>query len=102
MSIERRAGAQRERIAVAAHVGRGAVAAVEPRQAAGRDDRRLGGDGDRRAGAEMQRDRAGHLAVAHDEIDDAEIAGLADAVLLRAMTVRSVFDTAGPVLRKST
>ncbi len=53
MSISVGAGAQRQRIAVAAHVGRGAVAAIKPRQAAGRQDRRLGGDRDRRAGAEM-------------------------------------------------
>ena len=33
----------------------------------------------RRAGAEMQRHRAGHVAVVAQEIDDAEITRLADA-----------------------
>ena len=49
----------------------------------------------------MIADSAGTLAVDGGEIDDAEIAGFAD-VLLRAISVRSVFDTAGPVLMKST
>ena len=39
---QRRAGAQRQRIAVAAHIGGGAVAAVKPCQPAGRQHGRLG------------------------------------------------------------
>ena len=77
---ERRAGAQRERVAVAAHVGGGAVAAVEAGEPAGGDDRRLGGDGDRRAARQMQRHRARDLAAAAHEIDDQQIAGLADGL----------------------
>ena len=80
---QRGAGAQRQRIAVAAHIGRGAVAPVKPRQAAGRQHGRLGGDHDRRAGAEMVGDGAGDFAVADDEIDDAEIAGFADRRIAR-------------------
>ena len=66
------------------------------------EDRRLGRDDDRRAGAEMHGHRAGDVAVVAHEIDDAQIAGFADAVGARSPRVRSVFDTAGPVLRKST
>ncbi len=80
---QRGAGAQRQRIAVAAHIGRGAVAAVKPRQAAGRQHRGLGGDHHRRAGAEMIGDGAGDFAVADHEIDDAQIAGFADRRIAR-------------------
>ena len=76
---QRRAGAQRQRVAVAAHVRRRAVAAIEPRQAAGGDDGGLGVDDDRLAGAEMQRHGADDVAAVAQQIDDAQVAGAADA-----------------------
>ncbi len=75
---ERCAGAQRERIAVAAHVGRRAVAAIEPRQPAGGHDRRLGGDGDRRAARQMQPAGTDHLAILAQQVDDQQVAGQPD------------------------
>ena len=77
---QRRAGAKAERIAVAAHVGGGAVAAVEPRQPAGGDDGRLGGDHHRRAAADMPgRPRPPTSPSTLQEIDHAEVAVAGDA-----------------------
>src|SRR6516164_10837736 len=69
------AGAQRQRVAVAAHVGGGAVAAITPGEPAGRKNGRLGRNGDRGSACEMERARARDFAVVADEIDDQEIAG---------------------------
>ena len=77
---ERRARAQRERIAVAAHVGRGAVAAIKPRQPAGRHDGGLGRDGDGRAARQMQRDGARDRRPRRTRSTIEQVAGLADAL----------------------
>src|SRR5437588_2009041 len=53
-----RSGAERERVAVAAHVERGAVARIEAGEAAGGDDRRLRRDGNRSPGSDMPSLRA--------------------------------------------
>ena len=78
---EPRARAQRQRVAVAAHVGRGAVAAVEPREPAGRDHHGLRRDRDFSSVAYGKADGARGLAVHDGEIGDAEIADAADAPL---------------------
>ena len=73
------ARAQRQRVPVAAHVGGCTVAAVEARQAAGGNDGRLCRDAHQVAGGHVKCDRTRNLAVDDNEIDDAKIAGLADA-----------------------
>src|SRR5690606_18829417 len=78
----RRAGAKAERIAVAAHVHRGAVAAIESGEPAGGDDGGLGADDDRGAAAEVPGHRAGDLAVRLDQIDHVKVAGAADGLVL--------------------
>ena len=98
---EWRAGAEAQRIAVAAHVDGSAVAPVEPRQPAGGDNGGLRRDHHRRAAFRMPRHRARNLTVDFQQIDHAQVALAGDAGRL-VTTVRSVFDTAGPVLRKST
>src|SRR2546423_796326 len=69
---------QRERIAVAAHVERSAVARIKARQAAGGDDRRFRRNRDRLARRRMHGMRADANAVLHREVDDEEVAGAAD------------------------
>src|SRR2546423_1071736 len=69
---------QRERIAVAAHVERSAVARIKARQAAGGDDRRFRRNRDRLSGRRMHRMRADANAVLHREVDDEEVAAAAD------------------------
>ena len=73
------AGAQRQRIAVAAHIGRRAVAPIKPREAAGGDDDRLGRDRDRRAVAHREARPRRHAtpsittrSVMHDIADAAD------------------------------
>ena len=78
MSISDAPARKRQRIAVAAHIGRGAVAAVQPRQPAGRQDRRLGRDGDRRAGVDCQATAPAASPSLHAPDRRSEIAGLAD------------------------
>jgi len=73
-----RAGAQRQGVAVAGHVGRGAVAAIQAGEAAGRKDDGLGGERHRAAGRNMQRGGAASLAVPDGDIDDEKIADQAD------------------------
>ena len=73
-----RAGAQRQRIAVAAHIQRGAVAPIEPRQPAGRDHHGLGRDGDGLAGLHVNGGGAAGDAVFERDVDDEEIADTAD------------------------
>ena len=95
------AGAQRQRVAVAAHVGRRAVAAIKSGQTAGRDDHGLGRKRHRTAGRHMQRGGATGFAVLNRDINDEQIADRRTPLALFSR-VRSVFDTAGPVERKST
>ena len=72
------AGAQRERVAVAAHVDRGAVARVEARQAAGGDDRRLRRDRHQIACCDVNRMSAHADASLKSEVGDQELADAAD------------------------
>src|SRR5438105_7156925 len=72
-----RSGAERERVAIAAHVERGAVARIEPGEAAGGDDRRLRRDGNRSPGSDMHGMRADACAVRERELGDEQIAGAA-------------------------
>ena len=96
------AGAQRERVTVAAHVDRGAVARVEARQSAGGNDRRLGSDRQRFTGDHMDGMSADAHAIVKREVGDQEVADAADLGHAAARCARSVLETAGPVLRKST
>jgi hypothetical protein len=98
---ELHAGAHRESIAVAAHVGGAAVAGIKAGESAGREHRRLGGNRDRFAACDMPSRGADDLTGAAQEIDDEKVAGLA-MLAVRLITPRSVFETVGPVLRKST
>jgi hypothetical protein len=74
------AGAQGERVAVAAHVDRRAVARIQARQSAGRDHRRLRRDRHRSPGRHVHCMRADAGAIAHGELGDDEVA---DAMYLR-------------------
>jgi len=76
---KRGAGAQSQRITVAAHVGRGAVSPVKPGEATCRQNSRLGGQNDRRARAEMKRNRSSDFAIGKKELDDTQVSRLADA-----------------------
>ena len=73
---QRRTGGEREGMALARHVGRGAGARVEPRQPAGRDHRHPCRQRDGAAGFHIEAHRAceppvGHRRVGHDEAGDA-------------------------------
>ena len=68
------AGGERQRVAVAAHIRRGAVALVDARQPAGGDDDGLGGDRHRLAHGDVERHRADRFAIADDEIRHRQIA----------------------------
>jgi hypothetical protein len=74
------AGAQCQRVAIAAHVERRAVARIQARQSAGRDDGRLRRDRYRRPGGHVYRLRPGADPIANGEIRDQEVA---DALHLR-------------------
>ena len=76
---QRRTCPQRQDIAVAAHVGGGTVASIEPGEPAGGDDGRFGCDGNRHSARDMQRYCARDLVVDAHEIHHQEVAGLADA-----------------------
>ena len=76
---QRRARAQREGVAFARHVVRGARPRVEPGEPAGRDHRRPGGDLDLRAVTEREAERPAHRAFLHHEIGDRDVAERADA-----------------------
>src|SRR6185437_16065304 len=83
--------AERERVAVAAHVERGAVARVEARQAAGGDDRRFRGDRYRFPGRDVDGPCADAPFALQGEIGDEQVAGAAnirDALQLRAQRLR--------------
>ena len=73
-----RTGAQRQRITVAAHIQRGAVAAIKPRQPAGRDHHGLGRDRHRFAGLHMHGGGSAGDAVLERDVDDQKIADTAD------------------------
>ena len=76
---QRGTGAQRQRISVAAHIGGGAVAPIEPGQAAGSDHDGLGLErDDRRSGYEVPSRRG--FAIATNDIDDDQVADPADSV----------------------
>src|SRR5438067_11821344 len=88
---ELRPGAERERVAVAAHVERRAVPRIEAGEAAGGDDRRLRRDGNRSPGSDMHSMRADARAIVHCELHDEQIpraAYAARALELRAQRLR--------------
>ena len=85
------ARAQGQRIAIAAHVERGAVATIEPREPACGDDHGFRRQRHRFAGGQMHRDGAAGPPIAHDDVDDGEIADAANAageIELRAQGAR--------------
>ena len=85
------ARAQGQRIAIAAHIEGGAVATIKPREPACRDDHGFRGQRHGLAGGQMHRDGAAGPPIAHDDVDDGEIADAANAageVQLRAQGAR--------------
>ena len=80
------ASSQRQRITIAAHVDRGAVARIEPREAPGRHDRRFRRNRHRLASRQMHRVRANAHAIAHRQLGDEQVAGAPDSG--RALQVR--------------
>src|ERR1051326_8753881 len=86
-----RARGERERIAVAAHVDRRAVASIEARKAAGRDDGGLRRDAEGLAARDMHGVRADAGALRERELGHEQIADAPDlrrAVQLRAQGLR--------------
>jgi hypothetical protein len=85
------AGTQRQRVAVTAHVGGCAVAAIKSGQPAGCNDHGLGGERDGASGRQMQGRRAAGFAVTNRDIDDHKLTDAADrvrSVQLRAQRAR--------------
>ena len=68
------AGGEGQRVAVTAHIRRGAVALINARQPAGGDDDRFRGDRHRFAFGDVERHRADRLFVADDKIGHRQIA----------------------------
>ena len=76
---QRRPRAERERVAFARHVVRGARPGVELGESAGCDHRCPGGDADPRAVGEREAECPAHRAVLHHQVGDCDVAECADA-----------------------
>ena len=95
-------GGKRQRIAVAAHIRRGAVAPENPGKPAGGDDHRLGGD--RHCGCRSRCRAPPRRSAAPSAVTMSVTVRLLTRRIAATCPIRrrSVAATAGPVLRKST